>query len=71
MEYITMIKTLRRIQEALSTVDNDQPSSLAAVALKEKRLTFTWLDGEAQQLGSLLALEDFCQSASILIQMVA
>ncbi|CAL5444909.1 unnamed protein product [Camellia sinensis] len=30
-----------RIQEALSTVDNDQPSSLAAVALKEKRLTFT------------------------------
>ncbi|CAL5441740.1 unnamed protein product [Camellia sinensis] len=29
------------IQEALSTVDNDQPSSLAAVALKEKRLTFT------------------------------
>ncbi|KAI7985531.1 hypothetical protein LOK49_LG14G00648 [Camellia lanceoleosa] len=38
------------IQEALSTVDNDQPSSLAAVALKEKRLTFTWLDGEAQQI---------------------
>ncbi|KAF5933727.1 hypothetical protein HYC85_029898 [Camellia sinensis] len=38
-----------RIQEALSTVDNDQLSSLAAVALKEKRLTFTWLDGEAQQ----------------------
>ncbi|CAL5362297.1 unnamed protein product [Camellia sinensis] len=37
------------ILEALSTVDNDQPSSLAAVALKEKRLTFTWLDGEAQQ----------------------
>ncbi|CAL5441722.1 unnamed protein product [Camellia sinensis] len=37
------------IQEALSTVDKDQSLSLAAVALKEKRLTFTWLDGEAQQ----------------------
>ncbi|CAL5362257.1 unnamed protein product [Camellia sinensis] len=36
-----------RIQEALSTVDKDQPSSLAAVALKQKRLIFTWLDGEA------------------------
>ncbi|KAL7161335.1 hypothetical protein ACSBR2_041899 [Camellia fascicularis] len=44
-----MRATLRRIQEALSIVDNDQPSSPAAVALKEKRLTFTWLDGEAQQ----------------------
>ncbi|XP_028056125.1 uncharacterized protein LOC114260243 isoform X6 [Camellia sinensis] len=44
-----MCATLRRIQEALSTVDKDQPSSLAAVALKEKRLTFSWLDGEAQQ----------------------
>ncbi|CAL5362259.1 unnamed protein product [Camellia sinensis] len=64
-------KMRARIQEALSAVDNDQPSSPAAVALKETRLTFTWLDGEAQQLGSLLALEDFCQSASIVIQMVA
>ncbi|THF99344.1 hypothetical protein TEA_007664 [Camellia sinensis var. sinensis] len=44
-----MRATVRRIQEALSTVDKDQPSSLAAVALKEKRLTFSWLDGEAQQ----------------------
>ncbi|CAL5444891.1 unnamed protein product [Camellia sinensis] len=42
-------KMRARIQEALSAVDNDQPSSSAAVALKEKRLTFTWLDGEAQQ----------------------
>ncbi|CAL5441644.1 unnamed protein product [Camellia sinensis] len=39
-----------RIQEALSTVDKDQSSSLAAVALKEKRLIFAWLDGEAQQV---------------------
>ncbi|XP_028101349.1 uncharacterized protein LOC114300687 [Camellia sinensis] len=45
-----MRATLRRIQEALSTVDNDQPSSLAVVALKEKQLTFTWLDEEAQQI---------------------
>ncbi|CAL5362291.1 unnamed protein product [Camellia sinensis] len=37
------------IQEAQPTVDNDQSSSPVAVALKEKRLTFTWLDGEAQQ----------------------
>ncbi|CAL5444879.1 unnamed protein product [Camellia sinensis] len=42
-------KMRARIQEALSTIDNDQPSSLAAVALKEKWLTFTWLDGESQQ----------------------
>ncbi|CAL5444861.1 unnamed protein product [Camellia sinensis] len=44
-------KMRARIQEALSIVDNDQPSSPAAVALKEKRLTFTWLNGEAQQVG--------------------
>ncbi|GMQ10784.1 hypothetical protein CsSME_00053657 [Camellia sinensis var. sinensis] len=41
-----MRATLRRIQEGLSTIDKDQPSSLAAVALKEKRLTFTWLMGK-------------------------
>ncbi|XP_028074806.1 uncharacterized protein LOC114277149 [Camellia sinensis] len=51
-----MRATLRRIQEALSAVDNDQPSSSAAVALKEKRLTFTWLDGEAQQRAKTPAL---------------
>ncbi|CAL5441612.1 unnamed protein product [Camellia sinensis] len=47
------------IQEALSTVDKDQPSSLAAVALKEKRLTFTWLDGEAQQVGITIGIGRF------------
>ncbi|CAL5441752.1 unnamed protein product [Camellia sinensis] len=47
------------IQEALSTVDNDQPSSLVAVALKEKRLTFTWLDGEAQQVGITIGIGRF------------
>ncbi|KAF5942947.1 hypothetical protein HYC85_020589 [Camellia sinensis] len=56
MEYITMIKTLRRIQEALSIVDKDQPLSLVAVVLKEKRLTFTWLDGEAQQVSVIFCL---------------
>ncbi|CAL5362288.1 unnamed protein product [Camellia sinensis] len=44
------------IQEALSTVDKDQPSSPAVVALKEKRLIFTSLDGEAQQVSPF-----FCQ----------
>ncbi|XP_052179705.1 uncharacterized protein LOC127793014 isoform X2 [Diospyros lotus] len=49
-----MRETMRRIQQMLlnddnlDTGDNDQLLS-AAVALKEKRLTFTWLDGEAQQ----------------------
>ncbi|CAL5444866.1 unnamed protein product [Camellia sinensis] len=57
--YSTMIKTLRRIQEALSIIDNDQPSSPAAVALKEKRLTFTWLDGEAQQVGITIGIGRF------------
>ncbi|CAL5362239.1 unnamed protein product [Camellia sinensis] len=47
------------IQEALSIVDNDQPSLPAAVALKEKRLTFTWLDGEAQQVGITIGIGRF------------
>lgn len=50
-----MRETVRRVQEILSSdgmlhsIDQDQPSAAPAVALKEKRLTFTWLDGEAQQ----------------------
>ncbi|PSS07931.1 DnaJ subfamily C member 10 like [Actinidia chinensis var. chinensis] len=50
-----MRETVRRVQEILSnddklhTIDEDQPSAPSIVALKEKRLTFTWLDGEAQQ----------------------
>ncbi|CAL5444916.1 unnamed protein product [Camellia sinensis] len=64
-------KMRARIQEALSTVDNDQPSSLAAVALKEKRLTFTWLDGEAQQVGITIGIGRFWSKCRILIQMVA
>ncbi|KAI7984907.1 hypothetical protein LOK49_LG14G00623 [Camellia lanceoleosa] len=47
-----------QIQEAPSTVDKDQPSSLAAVALKEKWLIFTWIDGEAQQVSPFV-----CQRA--------
>ncbi|CAL5362248.1 unnamed protein product [Camellia sinensis] len=53
------LNKMRAIQEALSTVDKDQPSSLAAVALKEKRLTFTWLDGEAQQVGIAIGIGRF------------
>ncbi|GFZ03571.1 DNAJ heat shock N-terminal domain-containing protein [Actinidia rufa] len=51
-----MRETVRRVQEILSnddklhTIDEDQPSAPSIVALKEKRLTFTWLDGEAQQI---------------------
>ncbi|KAI5683800.1 hypothetical protein M9H77_05028 [Catharanthus roseus] len=50
-----MRETLRRVQETLSNdgesdhVDPDNMSSAAAFALKQKRLTFTWLDGEVQQ----------------------
>lgn len=52
----TWQKTLRRVQETLSNdgesdhVDPDNMSSAAAFALKQKRLTFTWLDGEVQQV---------------------
>ncbi|CAL5362244.1 unnamed protein product [Camellia sinensis] len=35
------------------------PSSPVAVALKEKRLTFTWLDGEAQQVGITIGIGRF------------
>lgn len=58
---------MRRVQELLSTdgllhsIDQDQPPAPAAVALKEKRLTFTWLDGEAQQVSA-----SFCMSVSLL-----
>ncbi|TMW97339.1 hypothetical protein EJD97_005705 [Solanum chilense] len=50
-----MRETMRRIQETLSSdgdltaVDQDQPSAPALLALKQKRLTFAWLDGEAQK----------------------
>ncbi|KAL3813005.1 hypothetical protein ACJIZ3_014273 [Penstemon smallii] len=49
-----MRKTMRRVQEKLSNdeetdlVDQEPMSAPAAVALKEKRLTFAWLDGETQ-----------------------
>ncbi|WCJ35916.1 DNAJ heat shock N-terminal domain-containing protein [Euphorbia peplus] len=49
-----MRETLRRVEDLLSNdgasddVDRDQ-LSLLATALKNKRLTFAWLDGEAQQ----------------------
>lgn len=49
-----------RVQDTLSNKGDsgadDENSTLApqaAAALKEKRLTFTWLDGEAQQVSYL------------------
>ncbi|PWA69856.1 DNAJ heat shock N-terminal domain-containing protein [Artemisia annua] len=49
-----MRETMRRVQEILSNdADSDQldlqTATSAAVALKEKRLTFAWVDGEAQK----------------------
>ncbi|KAF9623693.1 hypothetical protein IFM89_003838 [Coptis chinensis] len=49
-----MRETMRRVQNILNEGEltaNDIDTTLlpAAVALKEKRLTFTWLDGEAQK----------------------
>lgn len=55
-------KTMRRIQETLSSdgdltaVDQDQPSAPALLALKQKRLTFAWLDGEAQKVCTSLQI---------------
>lgn len=49
-------KTMRRVQESLSTygdernkTNKDQAMEPSAIVLKEKRLTFTWLDGESQK----------------------
>lgn len=50
-----MRETMRRVRETLSidgeltAVDQDLSSAPALLALKQKRLTFTWLDGEAQK----------------------
>ncbi|KAL6559515.1 hypothetical protein OROGR_004632 [Orobanche gracilis] len=50
-----MRETMRRVQGALAnngefdTVNQEPISPPAALALKQKRLTFAWLDGEAQQ----------------------
>ncbi|KAL6584032.1 hypothetical protein OROMI_003321 [Orobanche minor] len=49
------LKTMRRVQGTLAnngeldTVNQEPISPPAALALKQKRLTFAWLDGEAQQ----------------------
>lgn len=55
LELNKMRETMRRVQQILSSAaelngaDKQQPSEPSAIALKEKRLTFTWLDGEAQK----------------------
>ncbi|KAH9777889.1 J domain-containing protein [Citrus sinensis] len=49
-----MRETMRRVQETLlsddesNAADTDQSLAPAAVAFRNKRLTFAWLDGEAQ-----------------------
>ncbi|KAK3440234.1 hypothetical protein EUGRSUZ_B00530 [Eucalyptus grandis] len=58
-----MRRTMCRIQETLSSdgelssTDNEESPIHAAVALKEKRLTFTWLNGESQQKYCLFYLQ--------------
>ncbi|KAL8091444.1 hypothetical protein AgCh_033891 [Apium graveolens] len=52
LELNKMRQTMRRVQEKLSN-DGEaaaQDELSAAIALKDKRLTFTWLDGEAQNI---------------------
>ncbi|RWR81536.1 DnaJ domain-containing protein [Cinnamomum micranthum f. kanehirae] len=53
LELNKMRETIRRVQDILSNVNeentSDKNSFSAANALKEKRLTFAWLDGEAQK----------------------
>ncbi|XP_076918424.1 uncharacterized protein LOC143578843 isoform X1 [Bidens hawaiensis] len=48
-----MRETMRSVQERLSNDDidqlDDQTATSAAVAFKEKRLTFAWVDGEVQK----------------------
>lgn len=43
---------MRRIQHTLSENNQDVPytNELAATALKDKRLTLTWMDGEVQKV---------------------
>lgn len=47
---------MRRVQQLLSSeanvdpTDADQLSAQSAMAFKNKRLTFAWLDGEAQEV---------------------
>lgn len=59
---MTCLKTMRRIQEQLSSVEesevvDQEPTSVpAALALKQKRLTFAWLDGEAQNVSLYSAI---------------
>lgn len=62
-ELSTMRGTMRRVEEILSnevesrSADEEQSIAPAAVALKSKRLTFAWLDGEAQKKYCLFFLQ--------------
>ncbi|TQD79205.1 hypothetical protein C1H46_035243 [Malus baccata] len=58
-----LIQAIRRVQEKLSnevesrSADEEQSIAPAAEALKSKRLTFAWLDGEAQKKYCLFFLQ--------------
>ncbi|KAI5330087.1 hypothetical protein L3X38_029484 [Prunus dulcis] len=62
-ELSTMRGTMRRVEEILSnevesrSADEEQSIAPAAGALKSKRLTFAWLDGEAQKKYCLFFLQ--------------
>ncbi|XP_008239918.1 PREDICTED: uncharacterized protein LOC103338485 [Prunus mume] len=62
-ELSTMRGTMRRVDEILSnevesrSADEEQSIAPAAGALKSKRLTFAWLDGEAQKKYCLFFLQ--------------
>jgi hypothetical protein len=53
---------MRRVQELLSNdselkaADEDESFTPAAVALTSKRLTFAWLDGEAQKVSFFFSM---------------
>ncbi|KDO55520.1 hypothetical protein CISIN_1g0053742mg, partial [Citrus sinensis] len=60
-----MRETIRRVQETLlsddesNAADTDQSLAPAAVAFRNKRLTFAWLDGEAQDVSFIMLISLF------------
>ncbi|KAK9278605.1 hypothetical protein L1049_028178 [Liquidambar formosana] len=72
-ELYKMRETMRRVQKILSNdgelkgANEDQWSAPSTIAVKEKRLTFAWLDGEAQQVSSILFYFRFCLSSMLMM----
>lgn len=56
---------MRRVQETLlsddesNAADTDQSLAPAAGAFRNKRLTFAWLDGEAQDVSFIMLISLF------------